>query len=91
MGEWLAGDRTGWSWSTSSIWRPCGGPRCGRSPPSGRGARRVLARRTDPATARALVALMDGICLQVLLTDAPYEAEYAREMLARIIGWSRVT
>ena len=27
-----------------------------------------LARRTDPVTARALVALMDGICLQVLLT-----------------------
>lgn len=27
-----------------------------------------LARRTDPVTARALVALVDGICLQVLLT-----------------------
>ena len=31
---------------------------------------------------------MDGICLQVLLTDTPYEEEYAREMLARIIDAS---
>ncbi|OSC57373.1 TetR family transcriptional regulator, partial [Streptomyces sp. BF-3] len=27
----------------------------------------LLSRRTDPETARALVALMDGVCLQVLL------------------------
>ncbi|MEV6739745.1 TetR family transcriptional regulator [Streptomyces sp. NPDC051104] len=44
-----------------------------------------LARRTDPATARALLALLDGICLQVLLTGAPYDEEYAREALARVI------
>ncbi len=37
-------------------------------------------------TARALVALMDGICLQALLTDTAYDEEYAREMLARVIG-----
>lgn len=36
-------------------------------------------------TARALVALIDGICLQVLLTGAPYDEEYAREVLARVI------
>lgn len=36
-------------------------------------------------TARALVALMDGICLQVLLTDVPYDEEYAREVLGRVI------
>ncbi|MFB7219168.1 TetR/AcrR family transcriptional regulator [Streptomyces sp. NPDC056227] len=46
----------------------------------------LLAGRTDPATARALIALMDGICLQVLLTGGTYDAAYAREMLARIIG-----
>ncbi|MFD7948654.1 TetR family transcriptional regulator C-terminal domain-containing protein, partial [Streptomyces sp. NPDC059744] len=46
----------------------------------------LLAGRTDPATARALTALMDGICLQVLLTGGTYDAAYAREMLARIIG-----
>ncbi|MYR47162.1 TetR family transcriptional regulator, partial [Streptomyces sp. SID5910] len=33
----------------------------------------LLAARTDAVTARALVALMDGICLQVLLTGAAYD------------------
>ena len=28
---------------------------------------------------------MDGICLQVLLTGGDYDAEYAREMLARVM------
>nr|WP_329868526.1 hypothetical protein [Streptomyces sp. SP18CS02] len=37
-----------------------------------------------PPTARALVALVDGICLQALLTGGVYE-EYAREVLARIL------
>ncbi|MET4646806.1 TetR/AcrR family transcriptional regulator [Streptomyces sp. NPDC058232] len=50
------------------------------------GTAELLARRTDLATARALTALMDGICLQVLLTGGTYDAAYAREMLARIIG-----
>lgn len=50
----------------------------------------ILARRTDPVTARALVALMDGICLQVLLTDVRYEAEYAREMLNRVLAGNGV-
>ncbi|SDC28772.1 TetR/AcrR family transcriptional regulator [Streptomyces prasinopilosus] len=45
----------------------------------------LLSRRTDPVTARALVALMDGICLQALLTGTPYDEEYAREMLGRIL------
>ncbi|MFJ3923541.1 TetR/AcrR family transcriptional regulator [Streptomyces sp. NPDC090022] len=45
----------------------------------------ALAGRTDPVTARALVAVMDGICLQVLLTDAPYDEAYAREILARVL------
>ncbi|MFI1887491.1 TetR/AcrR family transcriptional regulator [Streptomyces jumonjinensis] len=46
----------------------------------------ALSRHTDAVTARALVAMMDGICLQVLLTDTAYDEEYAREMLARILG-----
>ncbi|WP_030974662.1 MULTISPECIES: TetR/AcrR family transcriptional regulator [unclassified Streptomyces] len=50
------------------------------------GTAELLGGRTDPATARALTALMDGICLQVLLTGGTYDAAYAREMLARIIG-----
>lgn len=45
----------------------------------------VLCRRTDARTARALVALMDGICLQVLLTGGAFDAAYTREMLARIV------
>ncbi|MFG3551124.1 TetR/AcrR family transcriptional regulator [Streptomyces sp. NPDC047725] len=49
----------------------------------------LLSRRTDPVTARALVALMDGICLQVLLTGAQYDEEYAREVLGRVIDAGR--
>ncbi|WP_097867847.1 TetR/AcrR family transcriptional regulator [Streptomyces sp. rh34] len=45
----------------------------------------LLSRRTDPETARALVALMDGVCLQVLLTGGTFDAPYTREMLARIV------
>ncbi|WP_037677462.1 TetR/AcrR family transcriptional regulator [Streptomyces griseus] len=45
----------------------------------------LLTHRTDPRTARALVALLDGICLQVLLTGGRYDEDYARETLARVI------
>ncbi|MGW7332380.1 TetR/AcrR family transcriptional regulator [Streptomyces sp. NPDC054840] len=45
----------------------------------------ALTPRTDPVTARALVAAMDGIGLQVLLTDAPYDEAYAHEVLRRIM------
>ncbi|MFB8145040.1 TetR/AcrR family transcriptional regulator, partial [Streptomyces parvus] len=41
----------------------------------------LLSRRTDPETARALVALMDGVCLQVLLTGGTFDAAYTRVML----------
>ena len=46
----------------------------------------LLARRTDTVTARALVALMDGICLEALLTGRPYDEDYARDALARLIA-----
>ncbi|GFN03068.1 hypothetical protein Smic_16240 [Streptomyces microflavus] len=45
----------------------------------------MLSARTDPATARALVALMDGVCLQVLLTGSAFDAAYTREMLTRVV------
>ncbi|MDX5573034.1 TetR/AcrR family transcriptional regulator [Streptomyces sp. ID01-9D] len=45
----------------------------------------LLSRRTDPRTARALVALMDGVCLQVLLTGGMFDVSGTREMLARIV------
>ncbi|MGW6012423.1 TetR/AcrR family transcriptional regulator [Streptomyces sp. NPDC055210] len=87
VGEWLADDRTGveveYELYLAALRRPVLRPvadECGRDFAD------VLARRTDPVTARALVALIDGICLQVLLTGAPYDEEYAREVLARVTG-----
>ncbi|MGW0915705.1 TetR/AcrR family transcriptional regulator [Streptomyces sp. NPDC002784] len=87
MGEWLAGDRTGveleYELYLAALRRPA------LRPVAAEWAADLvarLARHTDPVTARALVALMDGICLQVLLTGAPYDEEYAREMLGRVIG-----
>lgn len=50
------------------------------------GITEILADRVDPVTARALVALLDGICLQVLLTGRRYDAGYTREMLGRILA-----
>ncbi|WP_330295768.1 TetR/AcrR family transcriptional regulator [Streptomyces sp. NBC_00503] len=43
-------------------------------------------RRVDPATARAVVAVMDGISLQVLLTGTEYDEAYACEILGRVLG-----
>ncbi|MGW7267194.1 TetR/AcrR family transcriptional regulator [Streptomyces sp. NPDC054842] len=86
VGEWLAGDRTGveleYELYLAALRRPALRPVAAEwcEDLAGR-----LARRTDPLTARALVALVDGICLQVLLTGTPYDEEYAREVLARVI------
>jgi DNA-binding transcriptional regulator YbjK len=86
MGEWLAGDRTGVELECelylAALRRPA------LRPVAAEWAEDLaarLARRTDPLTARALVALVDGICLQALLTGVPYDEEYAREALARLI------
>lgn len=85
-GEWLTGDRTGleveYELYLAALRRPALRPVADEW---GRAFADCLARRTDPVTARALVALVDGICLQVLLTGAPYDEEYAREVLARVI------
>ncbi|MEI5009637.1 TetR family transcriptional regulator [Streptomyces sp. PmtA] len=87
MGEWLGGERSGveleYELYLAALRRPALRPVAAEWTD---GVTEVLARRSDPATARALVALMDGICLQVLLTDAPYDEEYAREMLTRILS-----
>ncbi|GHC64076.1 TetR/AcrR family transcriptional regulator [Streptomyces flavofungini] len=45
----------------------------------------VLRERTDPGTARGLMALMDGICLQALLTGGEYDEVYTRDMLRRLL------
>ncbi|MET9382422.1 TetR family transcriptional regulator [Streptomyces sp. NPDC002928] len=86
LGEWLAGDRTGveleYELYLAALRRPALRPVAAEWAD---GLAALLASRTDAMTARALVALMDGICLQVLLTDSPYDEEYVREVLARVI------
>ncbi|MCX4879956.1 MULTISPECIES: TetR/AcrR family transcriptional regulator [unclassified Streptomyces] len=87
LGEWLSGDRTGveleYELYLAALRRPA------LRPVAAEWAEDLacrLARRTDPVTVRALVALMDGICLQVLLTGAPYDERFTREMLARVMA-----
>ncbi|WP_432058975.1 TetR/AcrR family transcriptional regulator [Streptomyces sp. S1] len=87
LGEWLGGERTGveleYELYLAALRRPALRPVAAEWTEA---ATAVLAPRTDPVTARALVALMDGVCLQVLLTDGTYDEEYARAMLGRILG-----
>ena len=86
LGEWLNGDRTGveleYELYLAALRRPALRPVAAEWTEE---TAERLAQRTDPVTARALLALMDGICLQVLLTGAPYDEGYAREALARVI------
>jgi DNA-binding transcriptional regulator YbjK len=86
MGDWLAGDRTGveleYELYLAALRRPALRPVAAEW---AEGVVQLLTPRTDPVTARALVALMDGICLQVLLTDTPYDERYARDMLTRLL------
>ncbi|SCK22766.1 TetR/AcrR family transcriptional regulator [Streptomyces sp. WMMB 322] len=47
----------------------------------------VIGRHTaDVATARVLVALIDGLLLQLLLTDRPFDRRAVRSTLARVTG-----
>ncbi|MER5971439.1 TetR family transcriptional regulator [Streptomyces sp. NPDC002055] len=88
-GDWLGSDRAGveleYELYLAALRRPAlravAAEWCGE-------VTELIARRTDPRTARALVALLDGICLQVLLTGAEYDEEYARDALDRVIGAS---
>ncbi|MFJ8359479.1 TetR/AcrR family transcriptional regulator [Streptomyces sp. NPDC093984] len=86
LGQWLGGDRAGveleYELYLAALRRPALRPVAAEWMEQ---TAKSLAGRTDPATARALLALLDGICLQVLLTGAPYDEEYAREALARVI------
>ncbi|MFE1252135.1 TetR/AcrR family transcriptional regulator [Streptomyces sp. NPDC058766] len=81
IGEWLAGDRTGveleYELYLAALRRPALRPVAAAW---AEGVAELLSRRTDPATARARVAVIDGICLQVL-TEVPYDEEHAREVL----------
>lgn len=86
LGEWLAGDRTGveleYELYLAALRRPALRPVAAEWCQA---FAEPLARRTDADTARALVALMDGICLQVLLTGGEYDEEYARTILRRVL------
>ncbi|MGW4030726.1 TetR/AcrR family transcriptional regulator [Streptomyces sp. NPDC004838] len=87
MGVWLSGERAGveleYELYLAALRKPALRPVAAEWAEC---VAEALSGRTDPATARALVAMMDGICLQVLLTGWAYDAEYAREMLARVLG-----
>ncbi|MFF4955938.1 TetR/AcrR family transcriptional regulator [Streptomyces sp. NPDC001222] len=86
LGTWLGGDRTGveleYELYLAALRRPALRPVAAEWTEE---TAERLSHRTDPVTARALLALMDGICLQVLLTGAEYDEEYAREMLRRVL------
>ncbi|WP_338777254.1 TetR family transcriptional regulator [Streptomyces sp. DG1A-41] len=90
MGEWLAGDRTGveleYELYLAALRRPALRPVAAEW---AEGLAELLSRRTDPVTARALVAVIDGICLQVLLTGVRYDEAYAREVLGRVVAEAR--
>ena len=75
-------------WSTSCIWPRCAGPRFSPSPrtASTRWRSSSAATRPDAATARVLVALIDGLLLQLLLTDRPFDRAAVRGALARVTG-----
>ncbi|MEI7030001.1 TetR/AcrR family transcriptional regulator [Streptomyces pratensis] len=87
LGQWFTGDRGAmeleYELYLAALRRPALRPVAAEWT---EGAVEALSRRVDPATARALVALMDGVCLQVLLTGADFDAGYTREMLDRVVA-----
>ncbi|GAA4119680.1 MULTISPECIES: TetR/AcrR family transcriptional regulator [Streptomyces] len=86
MGEWLTGDRARaeleYELYLAALRRPALRPVAAEWTDS---VAELLARHTDPVTARGLVAVMDGICLQALLTGGPYDESQARDLLARLL------
>ncbi|MFD0314223.1 TetR/AcrR family transcriptional regulator [Streptomyces flavalbus] len=87
MGEWLSGDRAGveleYELYLAALRRPALRSVAAEWADDLAGR---LARRVDAGTARAVVALVDGICLEALLFGVPYDEGWAREMLGRVIG-----
>ncbi|MET8980188.1 TetR family transcriptional regulator [Streptomyces sp. NPDC004539] len=86
LGEWLQGDvgrvELEYELYLGALRRPALKPVAAEWAES---AGELLSRRTDAVTARGVVALMDGICLQVLLTGVEYDEGAAREVLGRVI------
>ncbi|MFF8658669.1 TetR/AcrR family transcriptional regulator [Streptomyces huasconensis] len=87
LGEWFAGERAGleleYELYLAALRRPALRPVAAEWC---QGLTEVLTPRTDPVTARALVALMDGISLEVLLTGGEYDEAYARDVLGRLLA-----
>ncbi|WP_405800161.1 TetR/AcrR family transcriptional regulator [Streptomyces sp. NBC_01506] len=85
--RWLTADRTGaeleYELYLAALRRPALRPVAAEWC---EGVTQALADRVDPVTACAVVALLDGICLQVLLTGGEYDADYTREMLGRVLA-----
>lgn len=86
LGEWLSGDRAGVELECELYLAALRRPAL-RSVAAewADGVVELLGARTDAVTARALVAVMDGICLRVLLTGDAYEEEFAREVFGRVL------
>ncbi|MFF5855376.1 TetR/AcrR family transcriptional regulator [Streptomyces sp. NPDC012751] len=84
LGQWRGGERTGVELEYELYPPRCAAPRPVAAEWTERAAA-LLARRTDPVMARALLALPDGICLQVLPTGGSYDEVRARALLARLI------
>ncbi|MFJ2772875.1 TetR/AcrR family transcriptional regulator [Streptomyces sp. NPDC087300] len=86
LGEWFAGERAGveleYELYLAALRRPALRPVAAEWC---EGLSVVISRRTDPVTACALVALMDGISLQVLLTGGDYDEAYTRDVLNRLL------
>ncbi|MCB5166842.1 TetR family transcriptional regulator [Streptomyces bambusae] len=85
LGEWLTSDRAAaeleYELYLAALRRPALRPVAAEWYEA---MERLLADVTDRGTARALVAAMDGVCLQVLLTGEPYDEEWVREVLGRL-------
>ncbi|MBC9711944.1 TetR family transcriptional regulator [Streptomyces sp. TRM66268-LWL] len=90
-GEWLGGDRTGveleYELYLAALRRPALRPVAAEWCAS---VEEILVRRVDRVTARAVVALLDGVCLHVLLTGAEFDEAYTREMLGRVVRGGRL-
>ncbi|MFF4184281.1 TetR/AcrR family transcriptional regulator [Streptomyces sp. NPDC001691] len=86
MGQWLTGDRARaeleYELYLAALRRPALRPVAAEWTDS---VAELLARHTDPVTARGLVAAMDGICLQSLLTGGAYDEDHARDLLGRLL------
>lgn len=86
-GQWLAADRAGveleYELYLAALRRPALRPVAAEWCDE---VVRALAGRVDAGTARALAAVLDGVCLHVLLTGREYDAGHTAETLRRVLA-----